>query len=39
MSDLAIVGIHGLLNKPKAPVLTQWWRDALLEGLQKIMQN
>lgn len=35
MSGLAIIGIHGLLNKPEASVLTQWWRDALLEGLRK----
>ena len=30
-----IVGIHGLANKPPPPVLDDWWRQAILEGLRR----
>lgn len=30
-----IIGIHGLLNKPKKSVLESWWLDAIAEGLQR----
>jgi Lecithin:cholesterol acyltransferase len=28
-----VLGIHGLGNKPPKNLLTKWWKDALLEGL------
>ena len=31
-----LVGIHGLKNKPPEDILEEWWRIALLEGLQGI---
>ncbi|WP_420581838.1 lipase/acyltransferase domain-containing protein [Reichenbachiella sp.] len=31
-----VIGIHGLSNKPPKPVLTQWWRKSIEEGLSKI---
>lgn len=30
-----IIGIHGLANKPPKDELRDWWRAALVEGLQK----
>lgn len=30
-----IIGIHGLANKPPADVLSSWWKNAILEGLDK----
>jgi hypothetical protein len=30
-----IIGIHGLANKPKPKQLERWWRDSILEGLEK----
>lgn len=30
-----IIGIHGLANKPPADVLSQWWKSAISEGLEK----
>jgi hypothetical protein len=30
-----IIGIHGLGNKPSKPILTDWWRKSILEGLKK----
>jgi len=29
-----IIGIHGLGNKPPQPLLQEWWKKALLEGLR-----
>ncbi len=31
-----IIGIHGLGNKPPAPLLASWWRKAIHEGLGRI---
>lgn len=31
-----IIGIHGLGNKPPKPILEEWWKKAILEGLQAI---
>ncbi|PIF02379.1 MAG: hypothetical protein CR996_00415 [Draconibacterium sp.] len=31
-----IIGIHGLGNKPPKPVLENWWKASINEGLQKI---
>ena len=31
-----IIGIHGLGNKPSAPLLESWWRKAIHEGLHRI---
>lgn len=31
-----IIGIHGLGNKPSKEVLEDWWRKAMLEGLDKL---
>lgn len=28
-----IIGIHGLNNKPEKTIYSQWWKDAILEGL------
>ena len=28
-----IIGRHGLANKPKKQVLSDWWEDAIKEGL------
>ena len=28
-----ILGIHGLANKPPAPVLSDWWQQSIQEGL------
>ena len=28
-----IVGIHGLANKPPAEILSEWWQEAIEEGL------
>ena len=30
-----IIGIHGLNNKPPKPTLETWWKEALIEGLEK----
>ncbi|MFQ5709603.1 MAG: alpha/beta hydrolase [bacterium] len=30
-----IIGIHGLANKPPEETLKQWWRQSIVEGLQK----
>lgn len=30
-----IIGIHGLGNKPPKETLENWWRSAMLEGLEK----
>lgn len=30
-----IVGIHGMANKPPEIVLSEWWRDSIMEGLRK----
>jgi hypothetical protein len=35
MSAPLIIGIHGLANKPPEPELSQWWQDAIKEGLAK----
>ncbi|MFZ2338502.1 MAG: hypothetical protein WAW07_02130 [Bacteroidales bacterium] len=29
-----IIGVHGLGNKPPAPLLEQWWRSSMKEGLR-----
>ena len=29
-----VIGIHGLANKPEAPVLEGWWHQAMLQGLE-----
>ncbi len=29
-----IIGIHGLANKPEKPLLEQWWKDSIHEGLK-----
>lgn len=36
-----IIGIHGLNNKPPLATLETWWKEALVEGLQKnnLIQN
>ncbi len=34
MADV-VIGIHGLANKPKKPKLTEGWKAALDEGLEK----
>ena len=31
-----IIGIHGLGNKPSKKILGNWWREAMLEGLEKL---
>lgn len=31
-----IIGIHGLGNKPSKEVLENWWKKAMLEGLDKL---
>jgi hypothetical protein len=31
-----IIGIHGLGNKPPAPLLESWWRKSIHEGLGRI---
>jgi hypothetical protein len=31
-----IIGIHGLGNKPRKDLLQDWWRMAIIEGLEKI---
>ena len=33
-----IIGIHGLSNKPEAKILSNDWKNALLEGLEKNAQ-
>lgn len=30
-----IIGIHGLDNKPPKEILEKWWKEAIIEGLQK----
>src|SRR4051812_8675902 len=30
-----IVGIHGLANKPPMPEKGEWWKSAIIEGLQR----
>jgi len=30
-----VIGIHGLGNKPPKELLSQWWKQAMLEGLRK----
>jgi hypothetical protein len=30
-----IIGIHGLANKPEAKTLERWWKDSILEGLER----
>ena len=34
-----VIGIHGLSNKPAADVLEKGWKDAMIEGLQKNIDN
>jgi hypothetical protein len=31
-----IIGIHGLGNKPSKETLHNWWRSAMVEGLEKL---
>lgn len=31
-----IIGIHGLNNKPKPALLSEWWRKSIADGLEKI---
>lgn len=31
-----IIGIHGLGNKPPNEMLENWWREAMVEGLEKL---
>lgn len=31
-----IIGIHGLGNKPSKDILEDWWKNAMLEGLDKL---
>jgi hypothetical protein len=31
-----IIGIHGLANKPPADEKKEWWKSALIEGLNAI---
>ncbi len=31
-----IVGIHGLANKPKKDILTDWWEKSIKERLNKV---
>jgi hypothetical protein len=33
MRRKVVIGIHGMGNKPPKEVLTRWWLDSLLEGL------
>ena len=33
--SLVIIGIHGLANKPEAETLEGWWKDSILEGLER----
>ena len=35
MRQSIILGIHGLLNKPPRTVLTDWWANAIAEGLHR----
>ncbi len=35
MTALTLIGIHGLNNKPPAPVLSAWWENSLREGLAR----
>jgi hypothetical protein len=35
MTPYAIIGIHGLNNKPPAATLAAWWRTSLVEGLTR----
>lgn len=35
MTSHAVIGIHGLNNKPPAPVLSDWWEASLREGLAR----
>jgi glycerol-3-phosphate dehydrogenase len=30
-----VIGIHGLGNKPSAPILETWWKQSLLEGVNR----
>ncbi|MBN2665763.1 MAG: hypothetical protein JXR67_04585 [Bacteroidales bacterium] len=30
-----IIGVHGLGNKPPGPLLEQWWRSSIKEGLKR----
>ncbi len=30
-----IIGVHGLGNKPPGPLLVQWWRSSIKEGLKR----
>ncbi len=30
-----IIGIHGLANKPPQEIIERWWKQSLVEGLQK----
>ncbi len=32
--SVAVIGIHGLRNKPPRYVLTSWWKKSLLEGME-----
>lgn len=34
-----IIGIHGLANKSKKPILKKWWNDSILEGLSNITKS
>lgn len=29
-----IIGIHGLANKPSTEILTKWWKESIVEGLE-----
>ena len=31
-----ILGIHGLGNKPSELLLKKWWKEAIIEGLDRI---
>ena len=35
MTASVIIGIHGLANKPPMQEKKKWWKDALVEGLQR----
>ncbi len=34
-TNLLIIGIHGLANKPPKELLEEWWRKSIVEGLTK----
>jgi len=39
VNQFAIIGIHGLAQKPAKPTLTKWWKAAICEGLNHNIQK